>query len=153
MGRLRHMSSSIGRANRAWGIAASVLVLLPLALAGCNPLSHSELKREVDSIGSLAAEGQLLASDVSLDRTKATFVRVHASELASSADESAEKINDADVASGLEDEAKQAIKIAMDTSDALGELEVAPGDEQGAREVEAKLERASKAAEMLSAKL
>jgi hypothetical protein len=147
------MSSSIGRARLASSVAASVLVLLALVLTGCNPLSSSELKREVDSIGAAAAEGQLLASDVSLDRTKATFVRVHAGELASSADESAEKINDADVANGLEDEAKQAIKIAMDTSDALGELEIAPGDEQGARDVEAKLERASKAADMLSAKL
>ena len=124
-----------------------------LALAGCNPLDSAELKREVESVGSYAAEGELLASEVARDRTKATFVRVHAEELASNADESAEKLNDADVATGLEGKAEQAIKLASDTSAALGELVVSPGDEQTGRSVQLELAHLSDEADKLSSSL
>jgi hypothetical protein len=134
-------------------VAVLSAVLLALSLVGCDPLDSAELKREVDSIGSVAAEGELLAADVANDRTKTTFVRVHAGELASSAEESAQKINDADVASGLEGEAKRAIEIAADVSDALGQLQVRPGDERGARGALDDLRRAGDEAERLAASL
>jgi hypothetical protein len=135
-------------------VATAVLVVaLGLSLAGCGPLDSAELKREVDAVGSVAAEGQLLASDVAHDRTKATFARVHAGELASSAEESAQKINDADVADGLQDKADRAIRIASDVSDALGEIQTAPGDEQGGAETQQKLKRLGDEAEQLAAEL
>ena len=121
-----------------WTICLA-LAALALALAGCDPLDHSELRREVESLHSIAAEGRLLAKDVERDRTKATFVRVHARELADTADESAQKVTDADVQKDLGAEAKRTIDLAGELSDALGELEVAPGNESRARGVEAQL--------------
>jgi hypothetical protein len=147
---------SIFRRRFAWRSSRLALVaVLPVALllSSCDPMDSAELRREVDAIGSVAAEGELLASDVSLDRTKATFVRVHAGELASAADDSAQKLNDADLASGLEDDARRAIRIAMDASDALGELEISPGDERQAKTVEAKLASAGNRADELSSSL
>jgi hypothetical protein len=150
---MRSFSIRRGIAWRAGRLALLAVAPVALVLSGCDPLDSAELKREVDAIGSVAAEGGLLASDVSRDRTKATFVRVHAGELASAADESAQKINDADVASGLQGEAERAIRIAMDVSDALGELEVSPGDERQARTVEAMLASAGDRADQLSSRL
>jgi hypothetical protein len=132
---------------------AAAVAALALLLAGCDPLDSAELGREVESVGSVAAEGELLASDVANDRTKATFVRVHAGELASAADESAQKINDADVAAGLEQEAERAIRLATEVSDALGDLRVAPGDERAGRETMAKLGRLTDEADRLAATL
>jgi hypothetical protein len=135
-------------------VAACVSVAaLVLLLAGCDPLDSAELKREVDAISSAAAEGQLLASDVAQDRTKATFVRVQAGELASAADESAQKINDATVAAGIQDEADQAIELGSEVSDALGQLVTSPGDEQAGSETEAKLRDLVDKAGKLSASL
>jgi hypothetical protein len=119
--------------------APFAIAVLALVLAGCDPLDHSELRREVKGLHSIAAEGRLLAKDVERDRTKATFVRVHAGELADSADETAQKVTDADVQKDLGAEAKRTIDLAGELSDALGELEVAPGNEARARGVEAKL--------------
>jgi ABC-type sugar transport system substrate-binding protein len=141
------------RRRPASGPLILALALIVLLVPGCDPLDSAELRREVDSIGSVAAEGQLLASDVALDRTKATFVRVHAGELSSAAEDSAQKLNDADVATGLEDDTKQAIEIANEASDALGTLVVSPGDEQLARSAVAKLRDAGDRADRLSASL
>jgi hypothetical protein len=135
-------------------VATGVLVAaLVLFLAGCDPLDSAELKREVDAIGSVAAEGELLASDVAKDRTKATFVRVHAGELASSADESAQKINDANVANGLEGKADQAVRLGGEVSDAIGQLRTSPGDERAGSATEQKLRELGDQAEKLSASL
>jgi predicted outer membrane protein len=140
---------------RYMGLIAALALIstLAVALAGCDPLDRAELKREVESIGSLAAEGEILASDTARDRTKATFVRVHAEELSSNAEESAEKINDADVATGLNGKAGRAIRLATDTADALGELVVSPGDEHTARSVQLELHKLSDEADGLSSSL
>jgi hypothetical protein len=130
-----------------------LVLALTFPLAGCDPLDSAELRREVDSVGSLAAEGELLASEVARDRTKATFVRVHADELASNAEESAEKLNDADVAPGLEDKSKRAIELASEISDALGELVVSPGDERVGRSVQLKLHALADKTDELSSSL
>jgi hypothetical protein len=122
--------------RRTIALAAAVLAV---ALAGCDPLDHSELRREVKSLHSIAAEGRLMAKGVERDRTKATFVRVHARELAESADETAQKVTDADVQNDLGAEARRTIELAGELSDALGELETAPGNEARARGVEAQL--------------
>ena len=129
------------------------LALSALALIGCDPLDKSELRREVDAIGSAATEGGMLAKEVADDRTKATFVRVHAGELADSVDESAQKLNDADIQPGIRDQANKAIGLATKASDLLGELEVEPGDEQTGERVHDDLEQVSSAADALSAGL
>jgi hypothetical protein len=103
-----------------------------LAAAGCGDLSRAELKRGVESLGSIAAEGRLLARDVAADRTKATFARVQARTLSEQADHEAEKLGDATPAPGLHGARAQAVKLAEMLGDSLGALAAAPGDEAGA---------------------
>jgi hypothetical protein len=134
---------------------AALIALLALAVActGCNPLNNDELAREVTMSGSIAAEGALLAEQVAEDRTKATFVRVHAGELAAAADGSAEKLNDAGVEPDLQDKVDAAIAIDEDVSGALSDLEVAPGDESEGARAEATLKRAADRASRLEESL
>jgi hypothetical protein len=126
---------------------------MALATAGCGDLSRAELKRRVETLGSLAAEGELVAHDVEYDRTKTTFVRVHAGELSSAASDEAEKVNDATVAAGYEREAEKTIALAGDISDALDQLRVFAGDETRARDARAKLQQATRDAEDLAGQL
>ena len=129
--------------------AALIASLALVACTGCDPLDNEELAREVSKTGSIAAEGALLAHQVAEDRTKATFVRVHAGELAGAADESAEKLNDAEIESDLQDEVNAAIAIDEDVSGALSDLEVAPGDESEGDRAEATLKGAAERATRL----
>jgi hypothetical protein len=129
--------------------ALPVLVAAAVAVsaAGCNPLNDEELRRQVLSFQSIAAEGALVAGGVADDRTKATFVRVHAGELASEAEDGAQKLNDAAVPDDLRDNVQRAIEIAMRASDALGELTVSPGDEAVGARVEGELKQIASDAE------
>jgi hypothetical protein len=137
--------------RRTAALIASVTLMF--SLAGCDPLDHEELAREVSKTQSLAAEGALLAQQVAEDRTKTTFVRVQAGELAGATDGSAEKLNDAEVEPDLEDEVNAAIAIDGDVSRALGDLEVSPGDESLGAEAEATLTRAARRASRLEESL
>jgi hypothetical protein len=137
--------------RRAFAPAALTLALaLSVFASGCDPLDHSELRREVDTIGSVATEGGLLADDVARDRTKATFVRVHAGELADTVDESAEKLNDATPQAGLKNDVEHAMVLASEASQALGTLEESPGDEQQAKQARDELGKVSRAAGRLA---
>ena len=108
--------------------AGLVVVLVALAASGCEPLDQNELRREVESLHSLAAEGATLADQVNEQRTKRTFARVHARELGDSAEHSAERLTDADPADGLEAQTEDAIALADQISSAIGSVEVAPDD-------------------------
>ena len=77
-------------------VALAVLGVMTAALAGCGgPITPGELSRSIQTMESSAAEGALLADDVARDRTKATFVRVHARDLSDVVTHEAEKLNDA----------------------------------------------------------
>jgi hypothetical protein len=125
-------------------------IFVALALSGCGSLGRAELKREVKAIESNAREGQFVASDVAGDRTKVTFVRVHAGELAAAAEHSAEKLADSKTDPELEEELDRAIRIAMDVSDELGQLQVFPGDEGRAQLVRDRLRQQAANAEKLA---
>jgi hypothetical protein len=129
------------------------LFCLAIALSGCGSLGQAELKREVKAIGSNAREGQFVASDVAGDRTKVTFVRVHAGELADAAAHSAEKLADSEVAPELREERDRAVRIAMDVSDELGQLQVFPGDEGRAALVRDRLRQQAANADKLAGDL
>jgi hypothetical protein len=88
-----------------------------------------ELGRSVQAIESSAAEGGLLADDVARDRTKATFVRVHARELGDTVDHEAEKLHDADASGDVAVSKARAVELAGQVSQALGDLQVAPDSE------------------------
>lgn len=116
--------------------AAHVLLATALAAwaAGCGDLSGDELGRRVDTLTAIAAEGRLLARDVARDRTRSTFVRVHARTLSASATHEAEKVADATAAAGSRAAAARTVRLAERLGDALGELSTHPGDEaRGAR--------------------
>ncbi|HEX8075173.1 MAG TPA: hypothetical protein VF545_09345 [Thermoleophilaceae bacterium] len=105
---------------------------MALATAGCGNLSRGELERGVATLEATASEGVLLAREVARDRTKATYARVHARNLADDAEHEAEKLNDATASTGIDGERRRAAELAGELGDTLGELETAPGDEAGA---------------------
>ena len=79
----------------------------------------------------------MLAGDVADDRTKATFVRVHARDLGDVVDHEAEKLNDADANRANVAVAKtKAIDLADKIDTALGQIQVAPDDAPGARKAD-----------------
>ena len=119
-------------------------------LAGCEPLSGGELKREIESVGSAAAEGAVLAQQVASQDTKRTFARVHARELADATEHSAEHLTDAHPEEEIRDEAERAIGLAEDVSSQIGEIEVAPDDAVAAAEVASRLRELSDQASALA---
>jgi hypothetical protein len=108
-------------------------------LVGCGDLSKAELRRQVQSFASIASEGRFVAQGVRQDRTRSTFVRVHAGELADEADSGAEKLHDARPQPGTEADVERAINLATATSSALGDIVLAPGDEAEGAAAERKL--------------
>jgi hypothetical protein len=118
------------RRDRLGGrVAVGALVLTAaLVLAACEPMSADELRREVDTVHSTAAEASVLGDQIASQNTKRTFARVQARELADAAQHSAERLTDAHPADGLEAQLQRAIALAEDVSDAAGSLEVAPDD-------------------------
>jgi hypothetical protein len=131
------------------GIAAAVLVLV-----GCGgPMRPEELARSVDTLASTAAEGQLLARDVARNRTKATFARVHARELADVADHEAEKLTDATPREGIGGEQARAVELADEIGQALGGIRLSPGDETAGEIAARQLEKLAGRAKRLSESL
>jgi len=132
-----------------------LLVCLTLPLAGCGgPITPGELSRSIQTLESTAAEGSLLAKDVAEDRSKATFVRVHARDLADVVQHEAEKLNDAeadraDVAAAKTD----AVDLADRIDSALGKIQTAPGSESDGRTAQEALARLSEDAGKLAAGL
>jgi hypothetical protein len=108
-------------------------VVLGLA-AGCG--TPSSVEKQADEVGSLAAEGALLAHDASEGDTTETFTRVHAGELAKKADDLAPKIEDRELAG-----------VARSVGADLDRLADDPGDERAAARLERRFDDASKQAE------
>ena len=135
---------SITRAVLLAGAAAS--------LTGCGgPITPGELSRSIQTLESSAAEGALLANDVARDRSKATFVRVHARDLSDVVVHEAEKLNDAQADRADVAAAKtRAINLADRIDTALGQIQVAPGSETDGRRSAAALTRLSEDAKKLA---
>jgi hypothetical protein len=133
-------------------VVFAVLALAAAPFAGCGgPITPDELSRSIGTLESTAAEGALLAKDVADDRTKATFARAHARDLSDVVDHEAEKLNDAeadqaDVAAAKSD----AVDLADRIGTALGQIQIAPGDEAGGRKAEQALNRLSEDAGKLA---
>jgi outer membrane murein-binding lipoprotein Lpp len=136
-------------------VAFALFVGVAGLVSGCGgPMRPDELSRSIQTLESTAAEGAILANDVARDRTKATFARVHARDLGDVAVHEAEKLNDAsadrsDVASAK----SKAIDLADKIDTALGQIQVAPGDESGARQAQTQLDKLSKQAGDLAGSL
>jgi hypothetical protein len=114
------------RATAATTLAA---VALLLSAGGCGDLSRDELNRGVESLSALAAQGELIASGVARDATKATYARVMAKTLGGEAEHEAEKLADAEPSPQVREERNAAVQIAGDLADLFSELQTFPGDE------------------------
>ena len=110
----------------------TVLAAATLLLAGCA--SHS-VKKQAGDLGSIAAEGTLVAHDASEGSTTDNFTRVHGRALR----DLAKKVQDAPAAPAV---GQLASRIAGD----LDELADHPGEEGRAARIERGLERAAKQA-------
>lgn len=140
-------------ACRASGRHAALAAVV-VALAGCGgPITGGELRRGVDTLGATAAEGRLVALGVAQDRTKTTFVRTAARDLADDAQHEAEKLTDAEAGPRTAGARDDAVALAQDIDSALGDLEVAPADRPGARDVARRLDALSKRADALAERL
>jgi hypothetical protein len=113
-------------------------------------MQREELKRGVKTLASDAADGSLLARGVAQNRTRSPFVRVHAGVLADDADHEAQKLHDAEANPPVDAKKQKAIAIAQRISDVLGQLELAPGDEQVGRTSERQLDGLARAANDLA---
>ena len=111
-----------------------MLTLAALALAGCG----QSAKKQADDLGSVAAEGALVAHDASEGSTTDNFTRVHGRALR----DLAMKVRDQPAAPRL---GQLAGRIVTD----LDELADNPGDERRAGRIQRDLERAAKQANAL----
>ena len=133
-------------------VGFAVLVGVVASVSGCGgPITPGELSRSIGTLESTAAEGALLAKDVADDRTKATFARVHARDLSGVVDHEAEKLNDAQADQTDVAVAKtRAVDLADRIGTELGQIQISPGDETGARKAQHALDGLSKDAKKLA---
>jgi hypothetical protein len=145
------------RRTRWWGIALGVCLPVIVSLSGCGPLSRAELQRQIGGVEAVSSEGALLAHQVALERSKDTFVRVHADELASQMDHTSAKLSETreenEVPSELQRPASRTIRLAQDASGALQSLELNPSQASLAQNLERKLDQTANAASSLASKL
>jgi hypothetical protein len=131
----------MGRLRVAAAAGAAVALA---ALAGCAPLSSSELQRQANTVEAVAAEGALLAHQVSLSHSTDNFVRVHSDDLMSQADHTAEKLRETqeedEVPASLTAYTDQAVTLAQRASDALDRLRLNPSDAAVGADVERALD-------------
>jgi hypothetical protein len=109
-------------------------VALVSLVVGCG--TPSALDKQAEAVGSIAAEGSLLAHDASEGDTTRTFTRVHARELAKKASALVPAIRDSELES-----------VARTVGRELDALADDPGDERLAAVLERRLDDASKRAE------
>jgi hypothetical protein len=130
------------------------LLAAALCAVGCGgPMQPQELARSIQTLQSSAADGALLANGVARDRTKSTFVRVHARELGEVVNHEAEKLSDADASGDVAVRKSQAVDLAGKISQTLSTLQVSPGDESGARTAEGQLRGQAQRASRLAGSL
>jgi hypothetical protein len=113
-----------------------VAALCVVLSAGCG--TPATVEEQAEQVGSIAAEGALLAHDASEGDTTRTFTRVHARELAKKADELSGSIRRPDLG-------RLARRVALE----LRALASAPGHERQAALLEHSLDQAAKRAEAI----
>jgi hypothetical protein len=153
--RTRTLTVSHGGVPRK--IARGMCLLAPVLLAGCAPLGQSELHRQASSVAAVSSEGALLAHEVALDRTRDTFVRVHADELSAQMDHTVQKLRETEqeneVPTDLRRPTDRIVRLANDAADALQELEFNPADAGLAQGLEQRLQETSAAATRVGSEL
>jgi hypothetical protein len=105
-----------------------------LFLSGCSYGQYSEvdLQASLKALGSIAAEGSLLANDAARGRSKTTFVRTHGQDLSDQTEHEAEKMSDAPLAPGIQKRVAKAISLASDIGSSIDDLRVNPRQRRAA---------------------
>jgi hypothetical protein len=130
-------------------VASAALIALP----GCGRLDANDFKKDVETLGSLAAEGALLARDVKHGDSTTPFTRVHADELARKAVRLRIEIRGASLPPHYARELAQARPLAERISIELNRLKRAPSDRATAAAVQQALSDASDRADTLATSL
>jgi hypothetical protein len=116
---------------------ARVVALAGIVLAtGCG--QPATLEKQAEAVGSIAAEGALLAHDAGEGSTLGPFTEVHAQALRKKLAELDAVIDDRELA-----------RVSADVDSALQRLEEAPGDRPSARTAERELDEATEAADQI----
>ena len=123
---------------------AVVVVAAALAAGGCGrggTLDAAAVRKEAESVRSVAAEGRLLAEDVAEARTYPPFARTHANELGRTAGEEAARLERARTSPSARASAAIVARLARIAGRLLGLLADEVDDREGARRVERALGR------------
>ena len=133
-------------------IARVGLALLLLPLAGCNggTVDRHALKRDAESVASLATEGGLLANDVSKGRSTKYFVRVHAKELSRAASNLEDALAERPTSPGITADVRKLSKLAGKVSGELEQLHLHPTDRSAAASLKQPLSDDADAADKLA---
>ena len=128
------------------------IVVVALLAAGCggNSLSSHQLKKEIESIQSFAAEGSILAQGAAESRSTTIFVRVHSQYLAQGASKLGTKLDQAQVPTGLEPKRAKAARLASDVERDLERLHRSPGNRDLAHRLQLELAKVADDAEQLA---
>ena len=131
---------------------AFALCLSAAALTGCNggTVDRHALKRDAEKVGSLAAEGELLADDVSKHASTTYFARVHAEELSQAASNLADSLAERPTSNGIEAKVHRLSRLAARVSAQLEQLHLHPTDRLVARSLRQPLSDDVHAADRLS---
>jgi len=128
------------------------ILIVALLAAGCgsSSLTAHQLKKEIESIQSFAAEGSTLAQGAAESRSTTIFVRVHSQYLQQGAEKLGTQLDQAQVSADLEPKREQAVKLASDVQQDLGRLHRDPGNRELAHRIQLELSSAADDAEQLA---
>ncbi len=128
------------------------ILIVALLAAGCgsSSLTAHQLKKEIESIQSFAAEGSTVAQGAAESRSTTIFVRVHSQYLEQGAKKLGKQLDEAQVSSDLEPKREQAVKLASDVQQDLGRLHRDPGNRELAHRLQLELSSAADDAEQLA---
>jgi len=126
--------------------------LAAVALAGCNggTVDRHALKRDAEKVGSLAAEGELLAKDMSKGASTETFARVHAKELSRAASDLADALSGRPIAPGIAAKVHKLSRLAAKVATQLDQLHLHPTNRAVAKAMKQPLSDDVDAADRLS---
>jgi hypothetical protein len=131
------MPARRGRKTQAVG-AVLVGLLVASLLTGCNggTVDAHALERDAEKVGSLAAEGRLLANDVSKGASTKYFARVQAKQLSQAASDLEDALRERPATPGIEADVRKLSNLAGKVSDELQQLHLHPTDRAFAKSLE-----------------
>jgi hypothetical protein len=114
-----------------------ICVIAVLALCGCSgsQMTVYRLQKDAGSLGSLAAEGQLLADMAANAGAPSSYVSTHSSELGADAGDLASVVGSTDPTAQTARPRHQLLELATEATALFEELEHAPNDRGKAQKI------------------